>query len=100
MTIPFLPAYLNELGAGYDIYLDGSQPNKLDYDITTSISDEGLRIEGPVPGVLEVVACMGHVAQYEEGALKALLETFADAETSFNGDTNELSVRLPHFTGE
>lgn len=104
MSVSLPRSHAAELGSQYCIYLDGSRPNETDYDITTSLTDEGLRIEGPMAGVLEVIASMGHVAGRHstkfDDSMDNLAEGLHDAAFSYNGDTDQVTVLLPHFTVE
>lgn len=93
---------MTNLGASYGIFLDSSQPNETDREITTSLTDEGLTLEGSLDAILQVVAYLGHVVgcqdiKYGDG-LENLCEGFANAGLELNTDTNVGTLHLPDFT--
>lgn len=104
MTASLPRKWAENLASGYGIYLDGSQPNKTDFELTTSMDEQGLHIEGPLEGILEVIVCMGHVAGQYDGAgtpgIDNLCEGLADAGIELNTDTLVGVLHLPGFTIE
>lgn len=105
MTASLPRKWVQNLASGYDIHLDGA-PRTIssDHKMTNTVDENGLRIEGPLEGIIEVIACMGHVAgQYDPPGtpgIDNLCEGLADAALELNTDTLVGVLHLPNFTIE